>query len=882
MVGHTNTARRWHITCWPGGGVDVSSPVMLIRPLKHTVYCVVAAAWLCSFCAPQALAVPNADIVFVGQIPNPTDFATANATFGNHLASVESIVRGGDLFVRYRDGTVKNLTRAAGYGNSGFQGAGAIAVRDPVVSWDGTKVMFSMVVGAPTERYEQAVYHWQLYEMTGLGANQVPVVTKVPFQPERFNNVTPVYGSDGSIFFTSDRPRRGVEHLYPQRDEYESQPTNTGIWKLNPATGALSLLDHAPSGAFEPMIDSFGRLLYTRWDHLQRDQQADEYDSEGAFNYSSEAANASRMKSKTEVFPEPRIREQISESRVNPHSFNHFFPWMLNQDGTGHETLNHIGRHELHGYFDRSFNDDDNLEEHYGESGEPYQREIENFLHIEEDRRNPGLFYGIDSPEFGTHAAGQVITLRGEPTRNGDQMPLTYLTDRSTADADPDNLSPNHSGFYRDPLPVSDGTVLVSHTAAKVDDENIGTVTSPRSRYAFRLKTLVQSGASWVAGSNLTAGIQASVSYFTPDELASYSGPLWELQPVELAARAVPTAGSTSLEAPEASVFQAAGTSVEDLRQSLAQRNLALIVMRNVTSRDKADLQQPFNLRVPNGSAQSIKTPSKIYDVSFLQLFQGDQLRGYGGTASPEPGRRVLATFLHDGMNANPAVDGSPRSSVQVGADGSVAAIVPAGRALTWQLTDPNGASVVRERYWLTFQAGEIRVCAGCHGANSSDQLGRPSPTNPPQALGALLEYLRTHPLPDSGEDGGGGGLKSYSIKVAGPQGGPVASGRRAVVEVAVAPADGRESVAVRLTVNNRRCPGNIATVTTSAAGRATIRGRVAQIRRSGVALYFTLVSNGATVAEARQAVLAARPSIRGALSRSEFNAICRSFSGFR
>ena len=33
---------------------------------------------------------------------------------------------------------------------------------------------------------------------------------------------------------------------------------------------------------------------------------------------------------------------------------NHFFPWMINQDGSGEETLNHVGRHELFGYFNRS------------------------------------------------------------------------------------------------------------------------------------------------------------------------------------------------------------------------------------------------------------------------------------------------------------------------------------------------------------------------------------------------------------------------------------------------------------------------------------------------------------------------------------------------
>jgi len=38
------------------------------------------------------------------------------------------------------------------------------------------------------------------------------------------------------------------------------------------------------------------------------------------------------------------------------------------------------------------------------------------------------------------------------------------------------------------------------------------------------------------------------------------------------------------------------------------------------------------------------------------------------------------------------------------GDDGSQAAFLPARRAMTHQLTDTNGAPVVRERYWITYQ----------------------------------------------------------------------------------------------------------------------------------------------------------------------------------
>jgi hypothetical protein len=51
----------------------------------------------------------------------------------------------------------------------------------------------------------------------------------------------------------------------------------------------------------------------------------------------------------------------------------------------------------------------------------------------------------------------------------------------------------------------------------------------------------------------------------------------------------------------------------------------------------------------------------------------------------------------------------------------------------------------VRERYWLTFQPGEIRTCASCHGINAFDQTNHPPPTNTPLALIRLLNHWKTN-----------------------------------------------------------------------------------------------------------------------------------------
>jgi hypothetical protein len=50
----------------------------------------------------------------------------------------------------------------------------------------------------------------------------------------------------------------------------------------------------------------------------------------------------------------------------------------------------------------------------------------------------------------------------------------------------------------------------------------------------------------------------------------------------------------------------------------------------------------------------------------------------------------------------------------------------------------------VRERYWLTYQPGEIRTCAVCHGLNVADQAGRSVPTNAPAALRDLLRHWKS------------------------------------------------------------------------------------------------------------------------------------------
>lgn len=687
---------------------------------------------------------PN-PILFVTQFPIPDDFAAIGSVFANHRGGTDLVGRGGDLYIRYGDGSLRNLTREAGYGEAGtMQGANAIAVRDPHVHWSGTKAVFAMAIGAPTQQYQWVTSYFQLYEVSGFGVGQTVQISKVASQPNDTNNVMPAYASDGQIIFVSDRSRNGERHLYPQHDEYESTPTPTGLWKLDPASGQLQLLQHSPSGSFDPLVDSFGRVLFTRWDHLQRDQQNESpSNTYGTFNWTSEAANATATADRSEVFPEPRIL--VPGSGVEGFTINHFFPWQVHQDGTGEETLNHLGRHELHSYFNRSFNTDANLVEFISAvSGRTNPRDAFNFLQLSEDPGVPGRYYAVDAPEFNTQNAGQIIRLDAAPSVNPADVIVDYITHPDTEGTTP---SANHSGHYRNPVMLANGVLIAAHAAAQGGAGNNGTRANPDAIYKFRLQRLGAAGNGYQAANGLlTNGLSRSVQYWDPDVLVSYNGPFWELSPVEVVARPAPSAAVPAMAAAEATAFTQTQVVESSFRQYLRTNALGVLVMRDVTARDVLDKQQPFNLRVPGGRQTPANPVGTVYDIAHMQLIQGDQIRGIGGIADPTPGRRVIAQFLHDAKASqlNGANAGGPAGSVAIAADGSVAAYVPARRALSWQTTAPNGTPVVRERFWITVQPGEIRACDGCHGVNKLGQAGQVASTQTAQAFVDLLTRWRS------------------------------------------------------------------------------------------------------------------------------------------
>jgi len=731
-----------------------------------------------------AAVLPTQPILYVTQVPVMNEnkdgghVVASNrmnvaSLFGQHLGDTASCGRGGALMIRYVDGTTRNLTLAAGYGTAAQQqtGANSIAVRSPAVDWTGQKALFSMVVGAPVSLADTTPFFWQIYEITAFGQNQTPVITKVPNQPVNANNIMPSYGTNGRILYSSDRPRDGLAHLYPQLEEYLNIPTVTGIWSLDPSPGGtFQILNDSPSGAFAPFIDHAGRIIFSRWDHLSRDvsvvydrgpksavdvlgvTQTDTFAQtfNGTFNYASEAANAAVLPG-VDTFPESRNFDKSGNALdsvlvghpLNAQTFNQFMIWTMNEDGTDEEIVNHAGRHELNNAFNKTFLDDANLVNLSIGS----RKYFNNIVMIHESPLVPGRYFGIDCQEDGTHSAGQIVSLDAGPSVNPEAMAVTYVTH-------PNKLplflpTPQASAYdlYRSPVPMSAGNLMAVHASATRSDFNAnGNPNTISSAYAFRLRLLQLSGATWIPDVLLTgSGTTANVSYYAAGQTLTFNGTLWELDPVEVVSRTKPNATIASgVKSPEASVFTQKQLNLQLFQNWLLQQNLSLIISRNVTTRDDVDKQQPFNLKIAHSSTQSIvgsQTP--VYPISNLQLFQADRLRGL----TTVPGRRVTAATWHDAVSENPPNPGGPPGSVRLGDDGSMAAIVPAKRALSWHLTDPSNRSVVKERYWVTFQPGEIRTCTSCHGLNDKDQNGLTAPTNPPQALGALLDFWKTnHP----------------------------------------------------------------------------------------------------------------------------------------
>lgn len=180
------------------------------------------------------------EVIFATRKPNPTD-GHWYANFGNYGPMPERKA--------YRDGTKLwrlNL-RTGSLVNLLVDDKGG--VRDPQVHYDGQKVLFSYRRGGSD--------YYHLYEMNvdGSGLRQL---TDGPF-----DDIEPTYLPDGDIVFVSSRCKRYVNCWLTQvAVMHRCDPNGKNITAISSNTEH----DNTPW----PLPD--GRLLYTRWEYVDRSQ----------------------------------------------------------------------------------------------------------------------------------------------------------------------------------------------------------------------------------------------------------------------------------------------------------------------------------------------------------------------------------------------------------------------------------------------------------------------------------------------------------------------------------------------------------------------------------------------------------------------------------
>ncbi len=119
------------------------------------------------------------------------------------------------------------------------------SVSDPCVSFDGTRILFSMRPAG--ERYRN------IYEI-GIDGSDLRQITA-----GGGHDFDPLYLPDGRIFFTSSRDGEMDEYNHsPAEHSYRCNADGTGIERLS----------FNQSDDFDPILMPNGRIVYTRWEHF--------------------------------------------------------------------------------------------------------------------------------------------------------------------------------------------------------------------------------------------------------------------------------------------------------------------------------------------------------------------------------------------------------------------------------------------------------------------------------------------------------------------------------------------------------------------------------------------------------------------------------------
>ena len=215
-------------------------------PMKPTA--ILAAALLCALCVllhaiPARGGQPaiDADIIFAERNPGRDYAGHYYADFGYDCGDENYWLHGAD------GGRLAILNQGSGEVRTLIEDAGS-AFRDPVVHYDGKKVLFSYRKGG--------THHYNLYEVS-LADGKLTQLTGGDW-----DDVEPTYLPDGGIAFCSTRCKRYVVcWLAPVAVLHRCNSDGSDIRQLS--SGAV--VENTPA------VLPDGRILYTRWEYVDRD-----------------------------------------------------------------------------------------------------------------------------------------------------------------------------------------------------------------------------------------------------------------------------------------------------------------------------------------------------------------------------------------------------------------------------------------------------------------------------------------------------------------------------------------------------------------------------------------------------------------------------------
>lgn len=197
-------------------------------------------------------------IIFVKQKPVSYTTGTISDIFTNVAGENPSTAQpiGGGLYRLDPDGTLSNLTNLEN-----------VAVRDPEISYDAKRVMFSMKQGVRGK--------WQLYEMNVDGSNLHRV------SATNSNDWDPAYLPDGRILLVSDRLDAIAIANQNLPEDYLPEGK---LFVMNADGSHIELINSSPHGTFNPFLASSGRIVFTQWD--LNDLRANPEDPPDGISYS--------------------------------------------------------------------------------------------------------------------------------------------------------------------------------------------------------------------------------------------------------------------------------------------------------------------------------------------------------------------------------------------------------------------------------------------------------------------------------------------------------------------------------------------------------------------------------------------------------------------